>query len=150
VGGREPGRGGPELTARDAAPGSGAGSGRSARAAVPPRRHWAEELAERTLAAKGYAVLHRNYRLRGGEIDLVCRAPDGTVVFVEVRQRSSAGHGGAGESLTAAKLGRLRRAAARYLAFELRSPEAPARFDAVLVSGTGPGAVVSHLEDAFR
>ncbi len=137
MGRREPGRGRTELTAP------------ARRVAAAGARHWAEELAERVLAAKGYQTLARNYRSRGGEIDLVCRAPDGTVVFVEVRQRRSTAHGGAGESLTAAKLGRVRRAAARYLAVELGRSDSAARFDAVLVAGEGPRAVVTHLEDAF-
>lgn len=129
---------------------AGAGTDRAAPgAAAAAPRHWAEELAERALVGRGYEVLRRNYRLRGGEIDLVCRAPDGTVVFVEVRQRRSADHGGAGESLSAAKLRRVRRADARFLAFELGRPDAPARFDAVLVAGDGPRTVISHVEDAF-
>jgi len=142
VGGREPRRGRPELTPDRLSPAAGGG-------APATGRHWAEELAERALAAKGYAVLRRNYRLRGGEIDLVCRAPEGTVVFVEVRQRRAAGFGGAAESLSAAKLGRLRDAAAHFLARELGRPEASARFEVVLVAGAGPGARLTHLEDAF-
>ncbi len=160
MGGREPRRGGAELRAGLAAPprdarGTRAQAGSSERGsasddgAAGARRHWAEELAERALVAEGYEVLSRNYRLRGGEIDLVCRGPDGTVVFVEVRQRRSPSHGGAGESLSAAKLRRVRRAAARFLAAELGRPEAPVRFDAVLVLGDGPRPVVRHLEDAF-
>lgn len=144
MGRREPGRGSDELRG-----GSAAAPSAPARAGGSPGRHWAEELAAKTLVAKGYEVLDRNYRLRGGELDLVCRAPDGTVVFVEVRQRRAAGHGGPGESLHAAKLRRLRRAAAHYLAVALRLPEARSRFDAVLVAGDRDGPVVRHVEDAF-
>ncbi len=135
MGGREPHRGDAELTA--------------GRARVASPRHWAEELAERALASKGYLTLERNYRLRGGEIDLVMKTPDGTVVFVEVRQRRSAAYGGAGGSISAAKQRRLRRTAAHYLAMVLRDPEARLRCDAVLVAGEGPQARLTHLEDAF-
>lgn len=135
MGGREPRRGDAELTAGQAR-------------AVSPR-HWAEELAERALVSKGYLTLERNYRLRGGEIDLVMQAPDGTVVFVEVRQRRSDWYGGAGGSISADKQRRLRRTAAHYLATVLRDPEAEARCDAVLVSGVGQQAHLTHLEDAF-
>ena len=61
------------------------------------------------LQAQGLALLQRNYRVargpraRGGEIDLVMRARDGTLVFVEVRARRSLAQGGAGASVTAAK-----------------------------------------------
>ena len=53
------------------------------------------------------------------------------MVFVEVRQRSSTGHGGAGGSITAAKQRRIVFAARHYLA-RLREPP-PCRFDVVLV-----------------
>ena len=77
----------------------------------------------------------RNYRTPGrggGEIDLIVRDPrDGTLVFVEVRQRSSASHGGAGASITVAKQRRIVFAARHYL-MRLRTPP-PCRFDVVLV-----------------
>ena len=57
--------------------------------------HIAENLAARFLEKRGLAVKTRNYRCRGGEIDLVCR--DGNaLVFVEVRLRRNSGFGGAG------------------------------------------------------
>src|SRR5690606_31099943 len=142
VGGREPRRGRPELTPDRLSPAAGGG-------APATRRHWAEEHAERALAANGYAVLRRSYRPRGGEIGHGSRAPEGTGVFVAARQGRAAGFGGGAESLSAAKLGRLRDAAAHFLARELGRPEASARFDVVLVAGAGPGARLTHLEDAF-
>ena len=58
----------------------------------------AEDEALAVLQNQGLQLLQRNYRTPGrggGEIDLIVRDPDGTVVFVEVRSRSRAGHGGA-------------------------------------------------------
>ena len=61
----------------------------------------AEDRALAYLQAQGLALLQRNYRVargpraRGGEIDLVMRARDGTLVFVEVRARRSLAQGGA-------------------------------------------------------
>jgi putative endonuclease len=70
----------------------------------------AETLAAEFLEARGLAVVKRNYRCRGGEIDLI--AGDGTtLVFVEVRLRSSSAFGGAGASMTAAKRRRIKFAA---------------------------------------
>ena len=93
----------------------------------------AEERAAQHLEAHGLRVVGRNFRCRGGEIDLVLCAPDGTLVFVEVRSRAQASHGGAGASIGAAKRRRIVLAARHYL---LRWPSPPpCRFDAVLVEG---------------
>ncbi len=96
----------------------------------------AEDLALAHLQAAGLRLQARNYRTPGrggGEIDLVLRAPDGTLVFVEVRSRAQASHGGAGASIGAAKRRRIVMAARHYL---LRWPSPPpCRFDAVLVEG---------------
>jgi len=78
----------------------------------------AESAARAYLAAAGLRWVESNYRTPGrggGEIDLVMRAPDGTLVFVEVRQRSSASHGGAGASISAVKQQRIVFAARHYL-----------------------------------
>lgn len=104
----------------------------------------AEALAADFLAARGLSVLTRNYRVRGGEIDLVC-ADHGTVVFVEVRLRRRGDFGGAAASVTAAKRRRLILAARHYLA---RRPETPCRFDCVLLSGLD-AAAVDWVRDAF-
>ncbi len=84
-------------------------------------------------------LVQRHYRVargpgaRGGEIDLVMRAADGTLVFVEVRSRSSAGQGGAAASVSAAKQRSLVFAAQHYLA-RLATPP-PCRFDVVAIDG---------------
>ena len=68
---------------------------------------------------------------RGGEIDLIVQEPDGTVVFVEVRRRSSQSYGGAGASIAATKQRRIILAARHYLMRWGAPP--PCRFDVVLV-----------------
>jgi len=90
----------------------------------------AEGLATRFLAAQGLAIVGRNYRCRGGEIDIIAREGR-TLVFVEVRMRRNAAFGGPAESITWTKRRRLRLAAEHYLA-RLRH-EPPCRFDAVLL-----------------
>ena len=90
----------------------------------------AEALAADYLMRHGLAILARNFRTRFGEIDLIAR--DGrTLVFVEVRMRSSHAHGGAAESITARKRARQVAAANGYLASIGREP--PCRFDAILM-----------------
>ncbi len=93
----------------------------------------AEERAAAFLAARGLAIVGRNFRTRLGEIDLIAR--DGaTLVFVEVRRRrSSALYGGAAGSVDYRKRRRLEAAARLYLA---RLPTEPAcRFDVVALQG---------------
>jgi putative endonuclease len=103
----------------------------------------AEDLCAQLLEGAGLRVLARNWRCRHGEIDLIA-AEGGTLVFAEVRMRSSAGFGGAAESITAAK--RRRPLAAARLYLSLRR-EAPARFDVFLVDGAT--ARVQWIRDAF-
>lgn len=93
----------------------------------------AEALVERFLVRHGLAVLGRNVRCRGGEVDLVC-LDRGTVVFVEVRLRTGARFGGAGASITGTKQRRVILAARWWLAGPGRSHAGrPCRFDAALL-----------------
>jgi putative endonuclease len=101
----------------------------------------AEDQAARFLAARGLKILARNYRCRGGEIDLVCR--DGaTLVFVEVRLRTNRAFGGAAASITSAKQRRIALAARHYLAGK---PLPACRFDAVLLDGES----IDWIRNAF-
>ncbi len=104
-----------------------------------------EERAARHLVAQGLRIVARNFRVKGGEIDLVCR--DGaTTVFVEVRRRatrSGADFGGAAASITLRKQQRLILAAQHWLA---RHGECACRFDCVLIDGEK----LAWLRDAFR
>jgi putative endonuclease len=94
----------------------------------------AEDRALAHLVASGLRLLARNYRTPGrggGEIDLVMRTADGTLVFVEVRQRASRSFGGAAASVGHVKQRRILFAARHYL---MRLPQQPpCRFDVVSV-----------------
>jgi putative endonuclease len=94
----------------------------------------AEDLALAHLQQAGLRLVVRNYRMpgRGGcEIDLIMAAPDGTCVFVEVRQRKISSHGGAAASISAVKQRHIVLAAQHYLAHQRHVP--PCRFDVVAV-----------------
>ena len=92
----------------------------------------AENLAAAFLLREGLTLVERNFRCRFGEIDVIAR--DGaTLVFVEVRMRTSERFGGAAGSITAAKRARLLRTARFYLASVTRAPAC--RFDALLING---------------
>ncbi|MDQ3398663.1 MAG: YraN family protein, partial [Deinococcota bacterium] len=71
-------------------------------------------MAKSYLEGCGYTIVAQNYRLRGGELDLVAQAGE-TLVFVEVKQRKSDRYGSAAEAIGPAKVARLRRAALFYL-----------------------------------
>jgi putative endonuclease len=101
-----------------------------------------EEGEDRALAhlrGAGLKLLERNYRVaagprsRGGEIDLILREPDGTLVFVEVRWRAAGARVSAAASVSATKRRRLVFAAQHYLR-RLASPP-PCRFDVVAIDG---------------
>ncbi len=95
-----------------------------------------EDRALAHLQAAGLRLVLRNYRTPGrggGEIDLIMRDRDGTLVFVEVRQRASGSHGGAGASISAVKQRRIVFAARHYLMRMGQEP--PCRFDVVLLDG---------------
>ncbi len=91
------------------------------------------------LLRAGLVLVERNYRVaagpraRGGEIDLILRASDGTLVFVEVRARAGMSHGGAAATVSAAKQRSVVLAAQHYLR-RYASPPA-CRFDVVAIDG---------------
>jgi putative endonuclease len=99
----------------------------------------AEDRALEHLQSQGLTLVERNYRIargpraRGGEIDLILRDRDGTLVFVEVRARARADHGGAAASIDARKRQRIQRATQHFLMRYAVLP--PCRFDVVAVDG---------------
>jgi putative endonuclease len=95
----------------------------------------AEEQAARFLERQGLDIVARNYRTRFGEIDLIARE-GATLVFVEVRMRSSGGYGGAAGSIGARKQARIVAAARQFLARIPREP--PCRFDVVTLESDTP------------
>jgi putative endonuclease len=92
------------------------------------------------LQRQGLVLVRRNYRVargphaRGGEIDLIMRDRDGTLVFAEVRHRRSAEHGGAAATVSASKQARVVFAAQRFLQ-SLGGHPPPCRFDVVAIDG---------------
>lgn len=108
----------------------------------------AEDAALRHLQAAGLQLVQRNYRTPGrggGEIDLIVRSPDGTLVFVEVKRRATPRFGGAAASVSAVKQRRIV-FAARHFLMRLSTPP-PCRFDVVILEG-GEGRI-EWLQAAF-
>lgn len=92
---------------------------------------WAEDRACDYLQTQGFKLLKRNYRLRGGEIDII--GQDGNyLVFVEVRYRSSENFGGALYSIDLRKQQKIIRTAQYYL---MRYPcDLACRFDVIAIN----------------
>lgn len=107
-----------------------------------------EAVAEALLVGAGLRVEARNYRTRGGEVDLVCLDGD-TVVFVEVKTRGPGSLLARPEqAVTPAKRGRIVRAAAVFLS-ERGWWDRPCRFDVVAVVVRDGTPTATHLPDAF-
>jgi putative endonuclease len=102
-----------------------------------------EDLAAEWYRRAGYEVVARNWRCRDGELDLIVRSPD-TLVFCEVKTRTSDRFGLPAEAVTPAKQRRIRTLAAQYLRTE-GQPVPGVRFDVVSVLGDR----VDVLEAAF-
>jgi putative endonuclease len=107
-----------------------------------------EDLACRELERRGYAVLARRYRTRFGEIDIVAR--DGpTIVFVEVKARTSDRYGEPAEAVTLHKQIKVAAMAEDYLA-RRHLQGAPCRFDVVAIGFEhGRGLKVTVFQNAF-
>jgi len=104
----------------------------------------AERRAARFLRRQGLKLRTANYRTRRGEIDLVME--DGaTLVFVEVRQRSSLRYGDGAESISAAKRRRITAAASQFC--QHHGTDCPCRFDVVSIDAEGG---VDWIRDAFE
>lgn len=122
-------------------------SGPSAREGRVARGRAAEEAACAELQRLGYRIVDRNVRLAGAEIDIVAHE-DETVVFVEVRSRSSRRLGGPLETIGRGKQTRIARAAALYLAQRHGRPVA-ARFDVIGIDWREGRAQSTLVRNAF-
>lgn len=106
-----------------------------------------ERAAERYLRRIGYRIVARNFRAAGAEIDLV--AIDGeTLVFVEVKTRSSRAAGAPEEAVDERKQKQMRRAAEAF-ARRYRADEIEMRFDIIAVDASGKRLKIELLRNAF-
>src|SRR2546425_12774100 len=103
----------------------------------------------RVLRRRGYRIRDRNVRCPMGELDLVAE-DGGTLVFLEVKTRSTSDYGGPFEAISPLKRRRLQRLAVFYLATRPLVGRPP-RFGAGSVSGDPARRLrgVEILADAF-
>src|SRR4029079_6160696 len=106
-----------------------------------------EDLACQELERRGYAILARRYRRRGGELDIVAR--DGqTIVFVEVKTREGCEYGAGAEAVTRVKRRRMASIALDYLSRH-RLTDCPCRFDVVSIDMEDQQPRIELFQNAF-
>ncbi len=108
-----------------------------------------EQLALDWLKAQGLCSIHRNYRCKLGEIDLVMRDRD-VLVFVEVRFRGSSSHVAAVETVDFRKQRKLMRTARHFLLCHAAFANHPCRFDVLGIGDEQGRPQYEWIRDAFR
>ncbi len=109
-----------------------------------------EQKASVYLKNHGYEILERNYRIRGGEIDIIAKK-EKTVVFAEVKTRTQEAYGAPAEAVNYYKRENIRKTAQYYIME--KNLDLPCRFDVLEVyakkSVFGYTAKINHIENAF-
>jgi putative endonuclease len=106
-----------------------------------------EDLACRELERRGYAIVARRYRRRGGELDIIAR--DGpTLVFVEVKTRQGRAFGEAADAITGFKRRRITQLARDYM-MRQHVDNCPCRFDVVSIQFDSGEPVIEIIQNAF-
>ena len=105
-----------------------------------------EQIAQAFLKNKGYQILETNWRFQKAELDIIATYKE-SLVFIEVKTRSSIRHGKPEEAVTLSKQKNLIKAANAYIqenAIELES-----RFDVVSIVSEKDSNYIEHIEEAF-
>jgi len=106
-----------------------------------------EETAARFLKKNGYRILQKNFRCKGGEIDIIAREGD-TLVFCEVKARKNKKFGSALEGVTPAKIKKIKKAAEVFM-LKNGLTETDCRFDVVTIDGEGSSRKIEIIPNAF-
>ena len=111
---------------------------------------WGENFATRYLEEQGYTILDRDWRFGHRDIDIIARTPDGTtIVFVEVKTRTSDVITKPQDAVNTAKIRSLGVAANAYVKEQQLWDEL--RFDIISIIGDREEtALLEHIEDAFN
>ncbi|MBI4733528.1 MAG: YraN family protein [Rubrobacteridae bacterium] len=108
-----------------------------------------EELSAVFLRSNGYSILHRNYRTKIGEIDIVA-TKSGILIFCEVKTRQSAAYGYPIEAVTPKKQKTIRTIAEYYVATDKTIQKFDEiRFDVISITITNGKHSIDHIENAF-
>lgn len=108
-----------------------------------------EDLAANYLEKNGLSILHRNFKSKLGEIDII--AQDRTeLVFVEIRYRKSDQFGSAAASVNQSKQNKIIRCAQFYLQTRAWAKNMYCRFDVIAASGSEENPMIDWIKDAFH
>lgn len=105
-----------------------------------------EDLAVKYLIARGYTVLHRNYRYRKAEIDVIARK-NGVLAIVEVKSRSGGFYESISDSVSKKKRNLLVMATDGYI--QDNKLDLEVRFDIITILSDDSGYKIEHFTDAF-
>ncbi len=104
-----------------------------------------ENIAANYLLSKGYRILHRRYRTKEGEVDIIAEK-DGVISFVEVKTRRSLKYGAPYEAVDQRKLSHMRNVAMRYLQLNMVG-EADMSFDVISIVIMEQGVKIEHIKE---
>jgi putative endonuclease len=105
-----------------------------------------EDIAIEYLLKKGHHIIARNYRHEKAEVDIIS-SHQATIIFTEVKARSTDRYGYPEEAVNAKKKEKLREAMDHYLTENDIKEES--RFDIISIVINKSGTEVHHIEDAF-
>jgi putative endonuclease len=107
-----------------------------------------EAIALKFLRRKKYKIVETGFRLFRGEIDIIARDQK-TLVFIEVKMRTSGAYGRPEEAVTPGKQRQIRKVAQGYL-FKRRLGDVACRFDVIAIRPTDDaGFTIDHFVDAY-
>ncbi len=106
-----------------------------------------ESLAVSHLKSAGYLIVATNYRTKIGEIDIIAKDAD-TIVFVEVKARSSNRFGSPKYAVTKKKMRTISKVALYYLKIT-KQTRVRARFDVVSINTAGRVPEIEIVKNAF-
>jgi putative endonuclease len=108
--------------------------------------NFGETAASGFLTAKGWNIIEKNYKRGRGEIDIIAKSPDGYVVFVEVKYRTTLKFGMPREAVTTLKKKAVINAALHFISEH--DLQEDMRFDVIEIFGES-NLTINHIENAF-
>jgi putative endonuclease len=110
-----------------------------------------EEIAANYLTTRGFRIVERNFRCKGGEVDIIARDPrDKSLAFVEVKTRNNLSYGVPQLAVTPFKQRQISKAALTWIAKNNQHNQ-NARFDVIaILLDDGGRHTVEHIVNAFE
>ena len=107
-----------------------------------------ENLAVNYLKKQNYKILQTNYRNKIGEIDIIANDKN-TIVFIEVKTRSSLKFGTPSEAINFHKQQKIRNTAISYLKYKNLYEKVAVRFDCIEILGDKLDCKINHIKNIF-